>query len=686
MIETVQRSMASSHVVPAVVRVARCPDENEASTISAVRAKRPVLMQHDCNEWAQPFCAAFINSSASWMNAKLRVSCSESTAFRGCPGAADHVEMTASTFVDHFANFGTDQDALGGTGAFYYLAQAVIDADSDGLADLPELLPFVRESAIAMRANLRAGSCASTSKCGRTVQVWASPGPTTSTLHFDTDDNLLSVLQGSKRVALVSPEHSHLLGVDGVWSNHSDADVWSLVDLRPSTSRSSSDHLEPPEFSSSAPSASGTADELRAVITVVDVPRGSTLFIPEGWWHSVQSAPKTIAVNFWYSTGAASLWRQISESPPHQTSYLARGVLRTLAAQPVDRNCKRLAGAAITIIQQSLREEHCSFLSQHERDHLREALQLGHAGGAAAGVPAQQAVVVISGALLRMLETVASSGRSPAASVVGASSACTPREVDVDGTIVGSSQVDPKLQQSASELEFLQSLLRLVAGAADPMWSVAILDTCMERCSNPLALRLLSSSVLISAQRSGSPAAEASVAIEELPSSHTSASAGARANTSGLHKSVAVVPDDVWHMLAAGWDKLPTVTPAASAEAELAAPGSTCTASECASARENGSCKRSRRGDADDAHALRDDQCEADASIDKKRLSSGHSSASEIQHQREPQGTSAHIDIPTFFARLWPTIGIPSPAGYLTAASNRLMQAMLHEELKLLTQ
>lgn len=51
-----------------------------------------------------------------------------------------------------------------------------------------------------------------------------------------------------------------------------------------------------------------------------------SLFIPEGWWHEVESAPTTIAVNFWFHGVRDTL-----QASPHMHEYYVRTILETLA-------------------------------------------------------------------------------------------------------------------------------------------------------------------------------------------------------------------------------------------------------------------------------------------------------------------------------------------------------------------
>jgi Cupin-like domain len=46
----------------------------------------------------------------------------------------------------------------------------------------------------------------------------------------------------------------------------------------------------------------------------VTVPAGCALYIPEGWWHQVQSTAGTVAVNVWYKGTRAALLEQPSSS------------------------------------------------------------------------------------------------------------------------------------------------------------------------------------------------------------------------------------------------------------------------------------------------------------------------------------------------------------------------------------
>ncbi|CAG9467101.1 unnamed protein product [Pedinophyceae sp. YPF-701] len=132
------------------------------------------------------------------------------------------------------------------------------------------------------------------------VNLWASAGPTTSSLHSDPWDNALCVVAGRKRVVLVPPWVTPAVAPHPVFSeapNHSTIDaagrgLGGTENARPNQGP------EPPGWSGVVASA-----------MVADVGPGDLLLIPDGWWHLVSSQGGTIAVNFWWDSPAGQLLR-----------------------------------------------------------------------------------------------------------------------------------------------------------------------------------------------------------------------------------------------------------------------------------------------------------------------------------------------------------------------------------------
>jgi hypothetical protein len=108
-----------------------------------------------------------------------------------------------------------------------------------------------------------------------------------STLHYDASHNLLLLLAGRKEVTLLSPScTSYLKPVPA-------------SDANPNHSALSFEEVE----GIVNDRTSGAAPAPRLVQRAV-MHAGDALFIPEGWWHQVQSDPCSMAVNFWFSASS----------------------------------------------------------------------------------------------------------------------------------------------------------------------------------------------------------------------------------------------------------------------------------------------------------------------------------------------------------------------------------------------
>lgn len=104
--------------------------------------------------------------------------------------------------------------------------------------------------------------------------LWFAVGATVSNMHYDCWHNLLQVVRGQKRVLLLPPWCTSRLEprpAHGASANHSALDDAQAVAACPGES------------------------------TVHEIGPGDTLFIPEGWWHRVESPDEvTVGLNFWW--------------------------------------------------------------------------------------------------------------------------------------------------------------------------------------------------------------------------------------------------------------------------------------------------------------------------------------------------------------------------------------------------
>ncbi|CAM6030660.1 unnamed protein product, partial [Sphagnum balticum] len=149
------------------------------------------------------------------------------------------------------------------------------------------------------------------------INLWMSVNGSRSSTHYDPYQNLLCVVAGSKRVKLWPPSAAptlYPLPIYGEASNHSAVDF-----VNP-------DLATYPRF----------REALEAYETVtLDV--GDALFIPEGWYHQVDSANVTIAVNFWWESESSA------KLGTHMDAYLLRRVLANLVDLEKEKMIKEVS-------------------------------------------------------------------------------------------------------------------------------------------------------------------------------------------------------------------------------------------------------------------------------------------------------------------------------------------------------
>ncbi|DBA03225.1 TPA: hypothetical protein N0F65_011584 [Lagenidium giganteum] len=107
------------------------------------------------------------------------------------------------------------------------------------------------------------------------VNLWMTIGRSRTTIHYDAYNNILVVLYGKKTVTLYPPADTRKLDAHPIYSKSANH---SRIKL------DHSDDVNQPHFAN----------------LKVDVCAGDALFIPEGWWHQVDSDVHTIAVNYWF--------------------------------------------------------------------------------------------------------------------------------------------------------------------------------------------------------------------------------------------------------------------------------------------------------------------------------------------------------------------------------------------------
>uniref|UniRef100_A0A0D9V6B9 JmjC domain-containing protein n=1 Tax=Leersia perrieri TaxID=77586 RepID=A0A0D9V6B9_9ORYZ len=143
------------------------------------------------------------------------------------------------------------------------------------------------------------------------INIWMNRAHLRSSTHYDPHHNLLCVVAGCKKVTLWPPSASPYLypmPVYGEASNHSSVSI------------------EEPDYSSYT-----RAKHMKEYSERVILNCGDALFIPEGWYHQVDSDDFTIAINFWWKS------RIMTEMLEHMDAYYLRRILSRLVDKEMNK-------------------------------------------------------------------------------------------------------------------------------------------------------------------------------------------------------------------------------------------------------------------------------------------------------------------------------------------------------------
>ena len=177
------------------------------------------------------------------------------------------------------------------------------------------------------------------------INLWMNTGPLSSTLHYDSNHNILVVTKGAKSVRLYSPAMSprlRPLPLHSESANHSSiGDVTTIAELEHVNA-----HLE----------AGGRRMACLAALIydrimfsfVLPLLLTDALYIPEGWWHQVNSKAGTVALNYWFEGFVEGVLGSDNNSHHDMLSFYLRSVLRVMivdAKKEAIRHAKKQARA-----------------------------------------------------------------------------------------------------------------------------------------------------------------------------------------------------------------------------------------------------------------------------------------------------------------------------------------------------
>ncbi|XP_024965622.1 uncharacterized protein LOC112505831 isoform X1 [Cynara cardunculus var. scolymus] len=199
------------------------------------------------------------------------------------------------------ANFETGQDdPLVGDIRQIYLAQVpIMNVEKEERVQLESLIKDIQTPLFLETKTLAS------------INLWMNGAQARSSTHYDPHHNLLCVVSGSKQVNLWPPSSSPFLypmPLHGEASNHSAVP------------------MDEPDIS-----LHPRAEHSKKYVQRVILHAGDALFIPEGWFHQVDSESLTIAVNLWWRS------EMMSGMSEHMDSYYLRRILKRLTDKEMNR-------------------------------------------------------------------------------------------------------------------------------------------------------------------------------------------------------------------------------------------------------------------------------------------------------------------------------------------------------------
>ncbi|CDR99481.1 hypothetical protein [Sporisorium scitamineum] len=152
-----------------------------------------------------------------------------------------------------------------------YLAQYDLLAKAPTLAEEAPGLPHTRAGPKGAQEQWRSN-------------VWIGPAGTYTPLHRDPHENMFAQVVGRKRVHLFAPDLAPFLYINK-----------SGVQRNTSTIASEQELLAPSQDRPLLSNALASENSF-----VAELGPGDVLYIPQGWYHCVQSLSTSASVNFWY--------------------------------------------------------------------------------------------------------------------------------------------------------------------------------------------------------------------------------------------------------------------------------------------------------------------------------------------------------------------------------------------------
>jgi len=164
----------------------------------------------------------------------------------------------------------------------------------------------------------------------REVNLWCAPKPTRTNTHYDGSNNILIVVRGTKTIELCPPGTIKGSPIHSDHANH--PALWRAMEV--------GGHC--PVVPSFDTELEATRIEYKRTAVILSISAGEAVFIPEGWWHRVESSADCLAVNLWFDHVHASTSTFFHPGNSHMLPHQAREVLRSYVDANFDRLAKEL--------------------------------------------------------------------------------------------------------------------------------------------------------------------------------------------------------------------------------------------------------------------------------------------------------------------------------------------------------
>eukprot|EP00890_Picochlorum_soloecismus_P004183 jgi/Picsp_1/4766/NSC_02134-R1_transcription factor jumonji domain-containing protein len=251
------------------------------------------------------------------------------------------IEMSMRDFICRQSDTDTSK-----TCSCLYVAQAPV-----AVADLSNMIPG---PLYALMEDMSIPGILSDVKLS-SINAWCSKGKrTTSSLHYDPHDGLLCAVSGEKNVRLLPPTATPHVRARPLYhesSNHALVNIWSnQADMQHLLTLGLKEHTVYP---------------------------GDAIFIPQGWWHQVQSDNGTLAINFW--------WDRDLPFPGFQNNDIKTTTLGdvpcvdkspSMHGYVFRRACESLLyDAKLALLQEATQTEHVKYLSHRLQCMTRTSMK-----------------------------------------------------------------------------------------------------------------------------------------------------------------------------------------------------------------------------------------------------------------------------------------------------------------------